>query len=122
MRRWRKMTWVLIIWTVLMFTWMIAGGSSAQDANDCDAERTAQMRQLCEDATDVGTGIGVAALFFLWFLGFVVLGLIWFMTRPKGRDCPACGELVKRGHFECPNCGHDFRTAAQGGGTPAPTT
>jgi hypothetical protein len=110
---WRKMTWVLIIFTVIMFAWVIGGATSAQD-DDCDAEPTAELRQLCEDATDVGTGIGVGLIFFLWFLGFVVLGLIWFMTRPKGRDCPACGETVKKGRTTCPKCGFDLAAAARG--------
>ena len=31
----------------------------------------------------MGTGIGVGIIVFIGFMGFIVLALIWFMTRPK---------------------------------------
>ncbi|MGH2981676.1 MAG: zinc ribbon domain-containing protein [Solirubrobacterales bacterium] len=34
------------------------------------------------------------------------------MTRPRGRDCPSCGENVKKGQTACPDCGYDFAAAA----------
>jgi hypothetical protein len=101
---WRKMTWVLIIWSVLILIWAIGGGAS----NDCGSETT----QTAKDACEAGTGIGVALILFIGFIGFVFLSLIWLMTRPKGRDCPVCGEKVKRGQTKCPHCGHDFAAAA----------
>lgn len=102
--RWRKMTWVLIVWSVLILIWAIAGGAG----NDCGSETT----QLNQEACEAGTGIGVAFILFLGFIGFVFFSLIWFMTRPKGRVCPACGERVKKGLTACPACGHDFAAAA----------
>lgn len=117
---WRKMTWVIIIWCALILVWMIAGGSDAANNSDCANEPTAQARQLCEDATDVGAGIGVALVGVLGFFGFVTLSIIWFMTRPKGRDCPVCGEKVKKGLTTCPHCGYDFSVAA-GASPPAGT-
>ena len=47
------------------------------------------------------------------FFGFVFLSLIWFMTKPRGRDCPACGELVRRGDTICKDCGYDFVTGTR---------
>jgi hypothetical protein len=108
---WRKMTWVLIVWSVLIVVWMIAGAAG----NDCGSQTT----ELNQNACDTGTGIGVALIGLLGFFGFVFLSLIWLMTRPKGRDCPVCGEKVKKGRTECLNCGHDFAVAA---GTPRPVT
>ena len=101
---WRKMTWVLIGWTALILIWAIAGGAG----NDCGSETT----QSAKDACEAGTGIGVGIILFIGFIGFVGLSLVWLMTRPKGRDCPVCGEKVKKGLTECPNCGHDFAAAA----------
>jgi len=112
------MTWVIVIWCALILIWMVTAGDNS-DVNDCDSEPTEQARQLCEDATDVGTGIGIALIGLLGFLGFVALSLIWFMTRPKGRECPACGENVKKGRTTCPKCNHDFAAATQGTGTQA---
>jgi hypothetical protein len=111
---WRKMTWVLVIWSVIFAIWIIAGIAGADSHEHCAREAHAYLSQKsCEDARNAGTGIGVAVVFFLWFLGFVVLSFVWLMTRPKGRICPACGERVKKGRTECPSCGHDFAAAAR---------
>ena len=51
MRRWRKMTWVLVLWTMLMAIWI------------------------------AGAAIGVELLLVFWMLGFVVLALIGLVRR-----------------------------------------
>lgn len=79
MKRWRKMTWVLIVWTGLMGIWIIAAVASASSPKDC----AGLSQKACNDAANVGTGIGVALLVFLWGFGFVILSLVWFMSRPR---------------------------------------
>jgi hypothetical protein len=118
--RWRKMTWVLNIWNVIFLIWIIAGSVSGAHhaAKDC-AHPGVLTRQECLDASHAGTGIGVALIFLLWFLGFVVLSIIWFMTRRKGRICPHCGEDVKKGRTTCKKCGYDFTTGTNPTLTPA---
>ena len=37
----------------------------------------------CQAATAIGGGIGVTFLIIIWFIGFIVLGLVWLMSRPK---------------------------------------
>ena len=81
--KWRKMTWALIIWSVLMLIWVIAGTSGA----NCGSKGDQYSKAGCE----AGTGIGVGIVIFLWFVGFVVLSLIWFMTRPKDRPVAQAG-------------------------------
>jgi hypothetical protein len=76
-------------------------------------------KEACEAASDAGTGIGVTLVFILWFLGFLVLALVWLMSRPKHRQCPHCGEDVKKGRTTCKNCGYDFTI---GGKPPAEVT
>ena len=100
---WRKMTWVLIVWSAFIVIWAISGTAS----NDCGSQASQAAKSGCE----AGTGIGVALILFIGFFGFVFFSLIWFMTRPRGRDCPVCGEKVKRGQTKCPHCGHDFAAA-----------
>jgi hypothetical protein len=98
MRRphWRKMTWVLIVWCAVILAWAIGGASSSH----CSGQYS--------NACQAGTGIGVALVLFIGFFGFVFFALIWFMSRPRNRDCPTCGNAVKRGVTVCPSCGHDF--------------
>jgi hypothetical protein len=108
---WRKMTWAVVIWCVVMAIWIVAAIAGADSASNC-ADPGSISRATCEDVSDAGTGIGVVLLWFVWFFGFIPLSLIWFMTRPKGRECLACGERVKRGLTACPSCQYDFAAAA----------
>lgn len=108
MRRWRKMTWVLAVWCILILVWAIAGGGGA--ANDCMNQSSDQFGQ---QACQAGAGIGIAIILLIGFVGFVFFALIWFMSRPRGRDCPVCGEPVKRGVTACPSCHHDFAAPTQ---------
>lgn len=100
--RWRKMTWVLNIWNLIFLIWLIAGISDRASKN-CPPNDN-----LCTSASDVGTGIGVALILFLWFMGFIILSIVWFMSRRRGRICPHCGEDVKKGQTACKKCGYDF--------------
>lgn len=105
----RKATWALVIFNVLMAIWVIAGAASAGgNATNCGM----LDQQSCNVARDVGTGVGVAALIFLWFIGFVVLGIIALVSRPRNRVCPACGTEAKKGVALCRKCGFNFAAAA----------
>ena len=50
----------------------------------------------------IGAGLGVT-----WFFGFVVLSLVWLVSRPSHRECPRCGSDVEEGLTVCPSCGFD---------------
>ena len=113
MKRWRKMTWVLVLWCTTILIWAIAGGASSNPQGYCESHPSAYLSQkACEEAHNAGTGIGVAIILFIGFVGFVFLSFIWLMTKPKARTCPVCGEDVKRGRTLCKGCGHDFALAA----------
>jgi predicted amidophosphoribosyltransferase len=43
-----------------------------------------------------------------WVFGFIFFALIWLMSRPRKRQCPRCGEDVKKGKTACPSCQFDF--------------
>lgn len=83
---------------------------------------TGDELDACEAGTAIGASIGVGIIVFFWFLVDGILGILWLVTRPKGRPCPDCGTRVKEGATVCPKCGHDFRAAAGGpsGMPPAP--
>lgn len=104
----RVMSWVLIAWCAIFAVWI--GVAIA----DRPSEECAAGDSLCQDASDVGTSIGVGLVFGLFFIGFVILSLIWLMTRPKRRLCPACGTDTRRGDTACRQCQFDFAAAARG--------
>jgi hypothetical protein len=120
------MTWAIVVFSGLMLAWVIAGIASNPSLSEADIRHCMQenpfTRKECEDtfnaASDVGTGIGVALIVVLWFIGFITLSILWFMTRRRGRICPHCGEDVKKGRTTCQKCGYDFTI---GGKPPEPT-
>ena len=79
--RFRKATWAILLWTLAMGAWIVAGliSSARSNATDCGS----LSQSTCNAASDVGTGIGVFLLLALWFFGFIVLSLVWLMSRPK---------------------------------------
>lgn len=79
--RWRKMTWTIWVWNALILIWII-GGTSSRPSQSCQADAYLSKHD-CISASDAGTAIGVGLIVFLWFMGFIVLSLVWFMTRPK---------------------------------------
>jgi hypothetical protein len=105
---WRKMTWAVLVFNVLMLVWIIAGAASTHNTPNCVHQLGSK---LCTDATETGAGIGIAILIVLWVLGDAILGVLWLVTR--GRSCPVCGRPVRRGLVACAKCGHDFRVGAQ---------
>lgn len=80
-------------------------------SDEC-AGMTDDELEACQAGTAIGASIGVGIIVFLWFLVDAILGILWLVTRPKGRPCPVCGTQVKEGATVCPKCGHDFRAAA----------
>lgn len=79
------MTWVILVWTGIMAAWGIAGIARASrddpDCGDLDEE-------LCNSASDVGSAIGAGLIALIWFGGFVVLSLVWLMSRPREQPPP----------------------------------
>ncbi len=113
----RKATWALLIFSVLMLIWLIAGiAGNSGNATNCGSLSQAD----CNTAAGIGTGIGVSILILIWFLGFVVLGIIALLTRPSKRTCPACGNDVKKGLRACNKCGFNFAAPYGASGPVAP--
>lgn len=80
MPHWRKATWALLIWNVLMLIWLVTGIGAV--GNNCAGE-SGDALTACQAGTAIGAGIGVTFIIFIWFIGFIVLGLVWLMSRPK---------------------------------------
>ena len=88
---WRKMTWLLVVWTVGMGAWLVVGAATASNvALDCATDAagvavTALTRQECIATAGMGGGSRAAVIGSLWLLGLVALAAIWFMSRPLWR-------------------------------------
>ena len=85
--RWRKMTWAIFVFTGIMLAWAIGGAGAATNSHaiaQCVQGAGGVLSSAdCKSAGQVGAGIGVALLGVLWFVGFIVLSIIWFMTKPR---------------------------------------
>lgn len=64
---WRKATWALVLWTGLAVLWIVVGWQNVDTTT----------------AGQVGGAIGTSIVLLIWFIGFIVLGLVWLMSRPK---------------------------------------
>jgi hypothetical protein len=76
----RKMSWAIVIWTALFVLWAFSGMSAVAD--NC-VGMTGSDLDLCNAGTGIGAGIGLFLIGSIWFVGFIVLSIVWFMTRPK---------------------------------------
>lgn len=84
-RGWRKMTWALIGWSALVIVGglALAGHTSNQLSSSC--EQTLDGGSLCQQ---VGSQAGAAQfdhILKIGVVGFLILSVIWFMTRPQSR-------------------------------------
>jgi hypothetical protein len=102
----RKATWLVIIWNSLIALWVISGINAIKD--DCRGLTGTEL-QTCEIGQNVGGGIGLFLIGLIWFVGFMITGIIWLISRPHRRLCPTCGRSVKSGEVVCKRCGFDFR-------------
>ena len=76
MRRWRRTTWVIVIWNVLIAVWLVAGLSGIEQC-------TGDYVEACEAGTAIGAGLGITVILGLWFIVLIPLSILWFATRPK---------------------------------------
>lgn len=69
----RKATWLVIIWNVaFLLLFLVLPGARGY----IDGSYEESITRFAESALLVGLG-------FIWFIGFLVTGLIWFMSRPR---------------------------------------
>jgi hypothetical protein len=80
MPKWRKATWALLVWTAIFAIWIVGGVGSV--SNNC-AGQTGDALTACQAGTAIGGGLAVTFILVIWFVGFVVIGLVWLMSRPK---------------------------------------
>ena len=89
---WRKMTWMLVLWTAGMGAWLVSGALTAPNvALECATDATgASVNALtsaeCVDAAGLGSLGSAIVIGLLWLLGLAALAAVWFMSRPLWRQ------------------------------------
>jgi hypothetical protein len=79
----RIFLWFFMAVQVLFIIWIIAGaGSSGGDATDCGS----LSQQACNDAEDIGTGLGVALIVVFWIVVDFLLAVIYGIYRLAKRN------------------------------------
>lgn len=76
----RVVTWVILIWTALMGVGILAAFLGI--GGDC-AGLTGGELSACQADAWVRGGIGLTLLLLLWFIVFLPLAIVWFVSRPK---------------------------------------
>jgi hypothetical protein len=69
----------------LFLIWVIAGAATASGTPEECRGRTGDSLKLCEDASDVGTTIGVGLVIALWAAVDVILGFTYVVYRLANR-------------------------------------
>lgn len=76
------MTWALIVWVALTILFVVL--VNTVNADPC-AESDQARRAGCELGQDMAPAVWTTIGLTVGFMGFVVLALVWFMTRPPRR-------------------------------------
>lgn len=113
--KWRKLTWVIWIFTTLMIAWMLIDARDTSGRCSVYEMGTADYAD-CLLAANRDMGLDVRLLI-IWFVGLLVLSSIWLMTRGSKRTCPACGHDLTKGQTVCKKCGYDYAAHAAKLGT-----
>jgi hypothetical protein len=84
-RGWRKMTWVLIAWSTLVVVGglALAGHTGNQYSSAC--QNSLGSDSLCQQVGNQAASDQFGHILKIGAVGFVILGIIWFMTRPQNR-------------------------------------
>ena len=81
--RFRKMTWVLIDWCLIVAVWFSVGANGASQSHaDCINDPNLSQ-EACEAAVGIGSTIGGTLVLGDRVPRLCFLSLIWFMSRPR---------------------------------------
>lgn len=67
-------------------------------------------------STADSSALGFGFMFLIFWLAIMntFLYVLYRITGGKKRECPACGQTVRKGLTVCPSCNFDFMKAAKG--------
>lgn len=80
-KRRRVFLWIFLAIQILFLIWVITGAASGSGTPEECRGLTGDDLELCEDANDVGTTIGVGLVIGLWAAVDVILGFTYVVYR-----------------------------------------
>lgn len=73
----KVLKWLFIAFNLIMIYWLFAGtGASTDVVNHASSEAG-------KAGAEIGRGLGVMMILFLWVVGDIILGMLVMFTRPK---------------------------------------
>lgn len=84
-RGYRKMTWVIVAWSALVVVGGLALAGHAGNQISSACHKSLGNGSVCQQLTSQTATAQFEHVLKLGFVGFVILSVIWFMTRPQSR-------------------------------------
>ncbi len=82
--RWRRATWIALLFVVVMGTWV--AGAVGNDTAVCDDLSAGSAEDAaCRAGDDIEDGVGVGLLVVAWAAGTVLCAGLWAVSRPERR-------------------------------------
>lgn len=69
--------WFFLAVQVIFLIWIISGIASSSGTENCGS----LSKEACQNAADIGTGVGVFLIFVFWFIVDVILAIIYGVYR-----------------------------------------
>ncbi len=85
---WRKMTWAVLVFNLIMLIWLIT--SLTASTKNCNGMTTGE----CAGVSDVAHSAVAAIQIVLWVFGDIILGIIWLVIRGVRVRCVAVASSV----------------------------
>jgi hypothetical protein len=82
-RGWRKITWVMIGWSTLIVLGGLAVSGHTANKLSSSCQNTLGPGSLCQEVGNQTAAAQFEHIMKIGVVGFVVLSIIWFMTRPQ---------------------------------------
>lgn len=85
-KRHRVFFWIFLAVQILFLIWVVAGAASSSGTPESCSGLTGDDLQLCEDAGDLGTTIGVGLVVAFWMATDFILALTYVIYRMASRQ------------------------------------
>jgi hypothetical protein len=82
-RGWRRITWVIIAWSTLVVVGGLAISGHTANKLTSSCQNTFGTSSLCQQVGDQTASQQFEHIMKIGVVGFIILSIVWFMTRPQ---------------------------------------